>query len=437
MVFGWFKPKSPIGVWMKAWVETRMVWLAAQFGIERLRRAKVILPTEEFFPGDYRGTPADAQDLLGRVCGYMGVNRRSLRLEIRADEKMPGAAGQYEPGTIRIAESQLREPIALVATLAHELAHDVLLGGGHLTRTEPDGEWVTDLLPVYLGLGLFAANATVQETHERVGNLSWWSVGKQGYLTSQVYGYALALFAFMRGETRVPSWGECLRPDALESLRDSLHFLDKTDDTLFHPDTIRFCDRPRSVRESLRQLRTGSPSARIAALWELAKAGPDAEESVNDICRCLLDRERDIRAEAAETLGAIGPAARAAVPALVDALKDRHDAARQAAARALGRLGDQPDVVVPELSGLLDDGESDVVQAAAEALTAFGSAAATALPHMLAALKNALIECDDTDVFMAALQAIVPDAEQQIRRFFSTADPELQHQMQAILFDEE
>ena len=116
-------------------------------------------------------------------------------------------------------------------------------------------------------------------------------------------------------------------------------------------------------------------------------------------------------------------------------LKDGHDPARQAAAKALGQLCDQPDVVVPELSGLLEDEESDVVQAAAEALTAFGAAAATALPHVLTALKNALIECDDTDVFMAALNAIVPDAEQQVRQFFSTADPELQHQMQAILFD--
>ena len=67
MVFGWFKPKSPIGVRMKAWVETRMVWLAAQFGIERLRRAKVILPTAEFFSEDYRGTSADAERCS---CGF-------------------------------------------------------------------------------------------------------------------------------------------------------------------------------------------------------------------------------------------------------------------------------------------------------------------------------------------------------------------------------
>ncbi len=46
------------------------------------------------------------------------------------------------------------------------------------------------------------ANGTVQEYHERSGNMSWWQIGKQGYLSSRIFGYGLALFAFARGEKK-------------------------------------------------------------------------------------------------------------------------------------------------------------------------------------------------------------------------------------------
>ena len=58
-----------------------------------------------------------------------------------------------EQSVIRIAKSQLAEPARLIATLAHELAHELLLGGGLLSASATDHEWVTDLLPVYFRFG--------------------------------------------------------------------------------------------------------------------------------------------------------------------------------------------------------------------------------------------------------------------------------------------
>lgn len=52
---------------------------------------------------------------------------------------------------IRIAESQLEDPESLMATLVHELAHHLLLGGKRLTSDVADHELVTDLLPLYHG----------------------------------------------------------------------------------------------------------------------------------------------------------------------------------------------------------------------------------------------------------------------------------------------
>ena len=61
MVFGWFAPAAPVGAREKAWVEVRMGWLADQFGIDKLRKAEVVLPTEQYFPDAYEATPEGAR----------------------------------------------------------------------------------------------------------------------------------------------------------------------------------------------------------------------------------------------------------------------------------------------------------------------------------------------------------------------------------------
>ena len=141
-----------------------MRWLGEQLGMERLTRCEVILPTDEYFPDAYDATPEAAGRLLDRVCGYMQVNRAEIDLQIHSKDDMPGAAGTYEPGVIHVADARLDDPMALVATLAHELAYHILIGRG-LLEGEPDSGLTTDLTTVYFGLGIFWANATVSESH--------------------------------------------------------------------------------------------------------------------------------------------------------------------------------------------------------------------------------------------------------------------------------
>src|SRR5262249_4027732 len=155
------------------------------------------------------------------------------------DESMKGAAGLYDAHDrprIRLAHAQLADPERLVATIAHELAHDILLGGQLIAPDAHDHDEVTDLVPVFLGLGVFAANAPVRERSYTESNWHFSQFSKQGYLTSRILGYALALYAFARRETK-PGWASYLRPDAAEPLKSGLRYLLKTGDTLFHPDT--------------------------------------------------------------------------------------------------------------------------------------------------------------------------------------------------------
>lgn len=413
-MFGWFAPKCPIGTWEKTWTEWRMRWLADQFGIDRLLKAHVLVPTEESFPMPFRGTAEDAQRVMNWLCHSMDVECGRLRLEMVPDLTMRNAVGQYEQeqsrAIIRVAESQLGDPQMLAATLAHELAHELLLGGGLLAPDAPDHEYVTDLLPVFLGTGIFAANTTVQESHQRDGRSYWWSIGKQGYLPARMFGYAFALFAFLRGEEK-PAWVEYLRPDAAEPFWKGLRYLYRTNDSLFHPETVRAERRPAPADEVVSRLRQGTPSARLAALWELREHPLPRAEVVAAITDALRDRDPDIPGEAALTLAAFGDAAAEAVPALVGTLLAGNEAARAGAAHALGELRLRPDIVVPGLCELLGQQNRRVLAATASALFRFGHSAEPAAAPLVAALADALKDCDHPmiDLLAATVAAVSPD----------------------------
>src|SRR5262249_54398499 len=128
----------------------------------------------------------------------------------------------------------LDDPLAMVATMAHELGHVLLLGQGRVSADVEDHEPLTDLLTVFLGLGIFTANSVLREHYWDAGAVSGWSMGRSGYLTMAMYGYALSLFAWMRGEVQ-PSWAKELRLDVRSAFKEGLRFLEETGDSLCKP----------------------------------------------------------------------------------------------------------------------------------------------------------------------------------------------------------
>jgi hypothetical protein len=195
-----------------------------------MMEAKMVQPIAEDFPDTYDGTAAAADRLLGRVCQYMRVKRDQIDFEVFPDEMdglrelLPAwnhsggshAAGLYmddraitgdhaTKSVVAIRSTQLKDPLALVATIAHELGHVILLGGGLLDANTPDHEPLTDLLTVFLGLGIFTANSAARFLKYQDDQRQGWSMNRLGYLPEEVYGYALAKFATARGETK-PEW---------------------------------------------------------------------------------------------------------------------------------------------------------------------------------------------------------------------------------------
>ena len=213
-----------------------MAWLITQFGHERLASVKVVLPVSEFFPDPYDGSEATVRTLFDRVCGYMGVRPDRIeiylyseRVPVQEGELVPGTGGLYEEGDghyrIWLNESNLDDPGGLIATMAHELGHVLLLGERRVSPEEGDHERLTDLLTVFLGLGVITSNAVVHESSWTAAYSSGWSVGRRGYITMPMYGYALALFAHERSEVN-PKWAKLLRPDVRQAFYRGVKWLE-------------------------------------------------------------------------------------------------------------------------------------------------------------------------------------------------------------------
>lgn len=202
----------------EVWQLDTWEWLLRMLGGPAdLARSPLVTPSREFFP------PAEAEG-HDRAEYILGLVKRHARLDewecrLVAQPKRPEArvgeltalkfeSGHMPLGTFGVDGNQVvitydpdsvKNPVTLVATLAHELGHYLL---ATLPEPPPGGaenlEFATDLVTVYLGFGLFGANAAFHfEQYQDVMSQGW-STSRQGYLSQREWCFALAVFFALR-----------------------------------------------------------------------------------------------------------------------------------------------------------------------------------------------------------------------------------------------
>lgn len=243
----WFAPKCPVDAETKEWIENAFNWLIEEMGPDELQSTDVILPTEEYFPDPYSGSRADIRTMLNRVCGYMDVDPGLVEVRFYANEDgtqlHPLAGTERSDGhalgtyhkcdgkyVVSLDTLQAANPEVMVATIAHELGHVILLGEERLDPEYPDHEPMTDLLTVFYGMGIFNANSVFSFEQWTNNQAQGWQANRRGYLTEEMFGYALALFAYARGESK-PEWSGYLNTNIRSYFKSSLKYLLKTGDT--------------------------------------------------------------------------------------------------------------------------------------------------------------------------------------------------------------
>lgn len=232
-----FAPKCPVGLQERLWIEEWLPWLVGEFGVDVLSRP-VVLPTPDYFPGPYTDDEQGARDVVRVVGRHLAVDPERVVLEMFDDqddeallahlpvyEKTSKAAAAHyrrdgDRVVIAIDTAQTRRQAALIATVAHELCHERLLGEERIDPGRKDGEPLTDLLTVVLGMGIFTANAALVHAQGAEG----WRTRRLGYLTQPMFGHALGLYARLRDEP-APAWVRHLDTNPRAYLKQSLRYL--------------------------------------------------------------------------------------------------------------------------------------------------------------------------------------------------------------------
>ncbi|MFD7455408.1 hypothetical protein [Kitasatospora sp. NPDC059827] len=235
----------------RAWVDKCLRWCVAEFG-EQAVRYPFALPTADFLPGGLAELTGPAResrirDFVDRVGAVMGADTGALDVRFfTADQGRAGkrrTVGHYHRtdgrDVIELDLGHADRPAALAALIAHELGHLRLISERRLRArwSEADEEKLTDLVTVYLGMGVLTANAAHSYATSRrgfsvlpMGDLtsrmlngaaSDDGVIHLGYLTPDQFGHALARCARLRGETD-PPWARHLEPGIRAVVRRTL-----------------------------------------------------------------------------------------------------------------------------------------------------------------------------------------------------------------------
>jgi hypothetical protein len=238
------EPKCPITPDDKEWIENNLDWINQR--LIDIAEYPTILPTKVFFDRKFTGTEDDAYYTLARIGELCNLNVDHIQLDFMhdqidfgngimtaVDKDSRGVGGLYfgdEDGeAIVISREQLRNPVALIAVMAHELSHHLLIGKHDVGYSdENENEFLTDLTAIAYGFGVFLSNnSIVYNTGWRgASGSSGWSIGKQGYLPPQVIAYAMAVIQYFKGEIQNdPPWMEYLDKTTRKYLIQSLEYV--------------------------------------------------------------------------------------------------------------------------------------------------------------------------------------------------------------------
>jgi hypothetical protein len=207
------KPKQIVDADTAAWHVENFEWLARQFSENgEFERVRLVLPRPGFFTGNGEKGHALALRLFTQVKHYCEMDE--WEVDLVADDN-PAARNQswsfgmvaprrHALGTFGISGNRiqityvpalLQRPDQFIATMAHELAHYLLAAAGERPVCEDDErECLTDLAAVFMGFGVFLANARFNMQTYSDSQIQGWRWDRAGYLPEADLIFALALF---------------------------------------------------------------------------------------------------------------------------------------------------------------------------------------------------------------------------------------------------
>ena len=238
------KNKLPITQADKAWIDEDLNWLRTEFGEDHFMEIQTITPTKNFYNRIFEGNEEDAEFILNRTMELMKIEDVDIELDFFSDSpvemsdgktltspadiegKWSSASGTFQQINdkviISIEREQLKNTVSLIATIAHELSHQILLGEGRINEND---EFLTDLTAITYGYGIFLGNSRFSFSSFSNGFESGWQSSSQGYLPEQIIAYAMAWLSRERKESTY--YSKYLNKSMTKYLNQSFNYLRK------------------------------------------------------------------------------------------------------------------------------------------------------------------------------------------------------------------
>jgi hypothetical protein len=236
MVLGFLGKQYLVDAEAAGWLFDAFAWSLRHFGAEVFyRETRLVVPSNEYFPGREDSLDGMARLIFEHVVGYAGMRHWPLRLADQAVCSIPPAApieirgalrgsnGNAPPSlddacrlTVVYDPNLVRDPEALIASYAHALAHYLAQTA---KETPPGGAsyWpqATEVLAVFMGFGLMFANSAFNLQVRSCGSCGGPPVQRRSFLTQYESTYALAIFSVLkdvRNRDVLPHLKRSLRP---------------------------------------------------------------------------------------------------------------------------------------------------------------------------------------------------------------------------------
>ena len=237
------KIKSPITKEDEEWLNSDLKWLKEVLSLPHFLEIKTITPTKNYYNIDFTGIEDDAHFVLNRTMELMCI-KNNVKIELiffndslvemndgtilttpaDLNGKWESSAGIYvteeNKTKIYIEKQQLKNPTSLIATIAHELSHVILLGENII---EENDEFLTDLMAITYGFGIFLGNSRFNFSQYSNGNMIGWQTNSQGYLPEQIIAFFMALLSVERKENT--DYKKFLNKTMLKYFKQSIAFL--------------------------------------------------------------------------------------------------------------------------------------------------------------------------------------------------------------------
>ncbi|UZR99536.1 hypothetical protein [Chondrinema litorale] len=246
-MFFWKNNQSPITPEDQDWLEKSFIKLSTLFDRTVILEKERVLPNNDFFDWHFTGEISDAEKSLALVCNQMDVELSNVNLSFYSEEEVQftdegllaipqkddkRTAGKYYQERdgkyeVLLEIQQLKSPVDMIATLAHEVAHIKLLGENRIILND---EPLTDLVTHIYGFGIFSSNSSVVKMNTWSGNshTGWRISGAKGYLHTKIHAFAMALFSLIREESDL-DWLNYCEKDIEKEFKKSVRYL-KTQD---------------------------------------------------------------------------------------------------------------------------------------------------------------------------------------------------------------